>query len=259
MSMEFKPTGVEWGAGGKFGTVKFGDDSNLLVMFYNKAVEIPAKSQQLGRRYCENQIYVKIQHPGETHNIIDRPIKDEDKHRFARHWQAFVMNRTQVPEGTPIDLLFPNNPSFAENLRAMGIYTVEQCSQLSATAIESIGRGGQETVNRAKQYLENANKGADWHAFKKKETEWEQKFRMLEQQNADLRARLDAYLMRDKDPVKASLSPPFVEGYDPQAERINANHVTSEIAKKQAQTKTFVPDAIPAEPTFPSEFEDMLK
>lgn len=254
-------TGIEWNAGKTSGLVKFGDDSNLLVMFYNKAVEIPAKSQQLGRRYCENQIYVRIQHPGETANIIDRPVKDEDKHRFARHWQAFVLNRTQVPEGTPIDLLFPNNPAFAENLRSMGIHTVEQCAKLSAMAIENIGRGGQEVVNRAKQYLENATKGADWHAFKKKEEEWEQKFRMQNQQIADLQSKLNAILARDKEPEKHSLSPPFMPGYDPQAERINANHATAELAKKAAPVKQeFVPDALPNEPTFPEDMvNDMLK
>lgn len=254
-------SGIEWNAGKTSGLVKFGDDSNLLVLFYAKAVEIPSKSVQLGRRYCENQIYVKIQHPGENHNIIDRPANDQDKMRFRQQWQAFVMNRTQVPEGTPIDLLFPNNPAFAENLRAMGIHTVEQCSSLSATAIENIGRGGQEAVNKAKQYLANASKGVDFHEFKKKEEEWANDRRRLEMQLADMKARLDAFLMKDQHPERASLSPPFIEGYDPQAERINANHVTKELAKKHAAQPVgkFVPDAVPAEPSFPDEFTDMLK
>jgi len=258
---------VEWNAGGGSGFLVGKENTNVLVMFYNRSVEIPAKSAQLGRRYCENQIYVKIQHPGETNNIIDRPVRDEDKVRYASHWRAFVMNRTQVPEGTPIDLLFPNNPAFAENLRAMGIYTIEQCSELSAIAIENIGRGGQEAVNRAKQYLANAQKGVGFHEWKKKEEEWAAHTRRLENQIAELTSKLNAVLMKDREPEKHSLSPPFIPGYDAQTERINANHITHDLAKQAAASQQhaaqvvskFVPDAIPGEPTFPEEFSDMLK
>ena len=252
--------GIDWNAGGTSGTVKFGDDRNLLVVFYNKAVENTAKSINAGRRITENQIYVKIQHPGESLNIIDRPVKDEDKYKFRDRWKNFLMNRQQIPEGTPIDLLFPNNPAFAENLRGAGVHTVEQCAGLSAIAIDSIGRGGQECVNRAKQYLENAKKGADFHMWKKKEEEWSQKFKIQEQQIKDLATRLEALLQRSTNPQQHSLNPPFIPGYDAQSERINANHPTTEIAQKRVPQPITQPiltedleiEAIPAEPTFPA-------
>lgn len=237
-------THINWDAGGMSGTVAFGKDENLLVLIYNKPVENPAKSLEAGRRVCENQIYIRIQHPGENANIIDRPLRDEDKRRFAKHWNAFLHNRTQVPEGTPVDLLFPNNPAFAENLRANGIHTVEQLSTLSATGIESIGRGGQECVNRAKKYLDSADKGKNFHLLQKEIEDLKIAMMGKDQQIEKLMLQLKQFMQAQNNPVGASLSPPFVEGYDPQTERINANHVTKELKPP------VVIDAIPPEPMF---------
>ena len=46
------------------------------------------------------------------------------------------------------------------NLRGCGVQTIEQCADLSANAIESIGMGAQRYVNEAKKYLDMAAKGA---------------------------------------------------------------------------------------------------
>lgn len=234
---EWNATGIDWNAGGKSGLVKFGDDNTSLVFFYNKSVEIPHKSRELGRRYCESQIYVNIQHPGETLNIIDRPMKDEDKYRYRRSWDAFLQNRSQVPEGTPIDLLFPNYPHVGENLRALGIHTIEQCSELSASAIDNIGRGGQEYVNRAKKYLESAQKGAGFVKLQAELDEERQKNRIMEREMAEIRAQLNAMQQQLVNPLAASKNPPFIKDYDPQTERINANHVTTDLVKAAKRTK----------------------
>ena len=236
--MGFRPTGINWNAGGKSGTVNFGNDENLLVMFYNRPVENPVKSQEMGRRFFENHIYVKIQHPGETANVIDRPVNEQDKNRFRNAWSAFVQNRTQIPDGTSIDLLFPNHPAVGENLRAMGIYTIEQCAALSANAIDNIGRGGQEYVNRAKKYLDSADKGRSFHLLQAELDKTNQQNKILEQQIRQLKAQLDQVMGKINDPVRNSLSPPFIPGHDAQTERINANHVTKELSGgKKKKTK----------------------
>jgi hypothetical protein len=240
-------SGIDWAPGGAgYGTAKYGDDSNLLVSFYNKAVEIPHKSQQMGRRYCENQIYVRIQHPGETLNIIDTPANDSHKQRFRAQWSRFIQNRTQIPEGTPIDLLFPNHPSVGENLRGIGIYTIEQCAAMSASAMDNVGRGGQEYVNKAKKYLESSEKGKNFHLMQAELDKMKTENRVLNTQVGQLKAQLDSVLQRINDPVHASLSPPFIQGYDPQTERINATHVTGELGKKPR--KSFIKPEVEKDP-----------
>lgn len=234
MSMDFRPlNNLQMNPGGMTGIATDGNERNLLVMFYNRAVEIPSESLRLGRRFTKDVIHVKIQHPGEAYNIIDRPVTDQDKHRFRLQWSNFIQNRTQIPEGCPIDLLFPNHPSVGENLRAHGVHTIEQCAELSAHAIDNIGRGAQEYKNRANKYLESANKGAAFHSLQAENDKLQQNQKILENQIAQLKAQLDHVLMKFNDPLKASQSPNYIPGYDVQADRINANHPTVEAAKKK--------------------------
>jgi hypothetical protein len=224
---------------GQFGIAQYGSDDQLLVMFYNRPVENPALSLEHGRPYYEDKIYIIIQTPGEGLNKIDRPVADADKHRFANKWAAFVQNRTQVPEGTPIDLLFPNYPAVAENLRGYGIYTIEQCSKLSASAIDNIGRGGQEYVNRANQYLENAKSGKAFLQLRQENDNLRNEVEVQKHQIGQLKSQLDHIMMKFNDPLKASQQPPFIIGHDAQAERINLNHPTAEAAKKVTKKRTY--------------------
>lgn len=224
-------SGLEMAPGGQYGLAKYGDDKNLLVMFYNKAVEVPSESVKRGRRYTKDQIYIKIQHPGEVLNIIDRPVQDNDKYRFREQWSKFVSNRTQVPDGTPIDLLFPNHPAIAENLRAYGVYTIEQCSALSANAIETIGRGAQEFVNRAQRYLDSADKGSQFHKLQSENDQLKNQVATLENMIKQMKAQMDHLTMVNNDPIRGAQQPAFVPGFDVQTERINATHVTKDIEK----------------------------
>ncbi len=228
MSLDSRPTGIDWHGGGGTGTVRFGEDRNLLVMFYNRPVH---SGMHAGRPIYKDEIFIKIQHPGEMLNVIDRPVNENDKQRFRQQWANFVHDRTQVPEGTPIDLLFPNHPSVAENLRAMGVFTIEQCSNLSATAIDTIGRGAQEYVNRAQKYLDSANKGHSFHLMQKENDDLRQQLRIQEQQINTLKIQLESLTLKISDPVRASLQPPHMVNVDAQTERINGNSPTRELAE----------------------------
>jgi len=241
--LDARPTGVDWQAGGHTGLVRFGEDSNLLVMFYNKSVHVPALSIE-GRPYYRDEIYIKIQQPGEMLNVIDRPVNDSDKQRFRRQWANFIHDRTQVPEGTPIGLLFPNHPAVGENLRAMGVYTVEQCAALTAHAIDTIGRGGQEYVNRAQKYLEMAQKGANFHKLQAELEQEKQKNRIMENTVQQLQIQLNQLTAKVTDPVRASLQPPFIKNYDAQSERINNNAPTKEFAEKVKKAQASRPRTI---------------
>lgn len=236
MSGDFKISGIDWNAGGHTGMARFGEDKNLLVMFYNRSVPVAALGVVNGRPIHRDEIYVKIQQPGEMLNIIDRPATDADKQRFRQQWAAFIHDRTQVPEGTPIDLLFPNHPSVAENLRGMGVYTIEQCADLSAHAIDTIGRGAQEYKNRAEKYLKMASSGASFHKLQTENDSLRSNQRVLEQQVEVLKRQLNSLTLKVTDPIRSSLQPPFIPGHDVQSERINANSVQREAAKRAKPT-----------------------
>lgn len=231
MSGDFNATGVRW-AGQGYGMVEFGRDDQMMVIFYTRAVENEAKSREMGRKICEDRNFVKIFTPGERLNQVDRPVQDTDKQRWPRQWADFVHKRTQVPDGTPIDLLFPNHPAIAENLKAMGIYTIEQQANLSANGIDSIGLGGQEYVNKAKAYIKSSEKGLGFNKLQAELATRDQQIKILQGQVMAQKRQIDDMMQKMLNPALHSNSPPWVPGYDAQTERINATQVTNEIASQ---------------------------
>lgn len=222
-----RPTGIDWGnADRSYGQVKFGDDSQQVVMFYTRSVFNSAKSAQVGARQYENQTWVKMHPPGERLNVIDRPVSDHDKRRFPHQWNMFLQNKTQVPEGTPIDLLFPNNPAVADNLKAFGVHTIQQCANLSDNAMQTIGMGSTEWKNMATKYLESASSGTAFLKLQSEVQQKEQQIRILQRQFEQLKAAHDDLVGRINNPNIGSWTPP---NPDLSGDIVNANHPSQAI------------------------------
>ena len=248
MSDSFQsPTGIQWNSEGTYGQVQFGDDKNIIAAFYMKSVRNDAKSIEENRPIFENVVYIKIQHPGERLNQIDRPATNADKTRFERQWRSFMMNKTQIPEGTPIELLFPANPAYADTLKAMGIYTIEQGSNLSADGITNIGMHGQDLVNKCKKYLKEASSSQAYNHLRQDLEKKDQQIKILERSISELKAQNDELFKRIGNtmaPTNSMLNPQELRSYDPQTERINANHKTGELKKKRAPSIPDLPNDV---------------
>jgi hypothetical protein len=226
------PTGVRWAnADMTYGQVQYGDESKLVVVFYDKPLFNKVKSVEKGARHYDNVTYVKIHSPGELLNIIDRPATQADQHRFRRQWSLFLQGRLQVPDGTPIDLLFPNNPAAADNLRAFGVYTIQQLAELSAHGLDRIGMGGQEYKNMAVRYLENATSGAAFIQMQEQLQKKDQEITVLNQKLERAIATIEDINFRMDNPGINRAQPQVPEGVDITTERINANHPGSQRRK----------------------------
>jgi hypothetical protein len=139
-------------------------DDRKIVLFYMKSVHQPMASQQEGRPVHKDVVFVKIGEPGEMKlSMIDRPATEADFRKWPMHYQQFRNNAKQVPDGTPIDLLFPEKPSIIATMKSYGIHTVEQLAHLSSEGISTVGMGAVDWVNKAKSYLERADKGVGFH------------------------------------------------------------------------------------------------
>ena len=79
-------------------------DASMLCIFYKRAVHNAIKSAQEGRPIYEDQDYVRIQQPGETTQVVDRPTQQNDIRRWPQQWQAYAAGKDQVAEGTPLGL-----------------------------------------------------------------------------------------------------------------------------------------------------------
>lgn len=153
-------SGINWNMAGDVGTAVYGGgDSKMVAIFYNRPMHQQAQSVAEGRPVYKDTPYVRIHPPGERHNIVDRPATQQDASRFPIQWNQYLKGQEQRPDGTPIDLLYPEHPAIAATLRANGVFTVEQCAELSGPAIDNIGMGSQRYSNDAKKYMEVAGRG----------------------------------------------------------------------------------------------------
>lgn len=148
----------------KGGMVAFGDDSKLYVTFEKRSVPDPVQSRDAGRPIHVSVPYVRIQQPGERDFTL-RPATDLDTRRFRAQWQQYLDGTAQDPSGTPLSILFPNNPDIVDNLKYFKISTVEQLAALNDTQIQNIGLGGRTFHDAAVKYLSAAEKGKDYHAL----------------------------------------------------------------------------------------------
>jgi hypothetical protein len=201
-----------------FGMVQYGPgDDKLIVGFYKKSVHNVAQSRLEGKPVYEGRDYVKIEHPGEGNlNRVDRPVQESDMRRWPRHWAHYQAGITQIPDGIPLSLLFPDKPQIVDMMRGYNIHTVEQLSNLSAQAISTVGMGAQDWVNAAKRYMERADKGVSHHQHEKALADRDQKIATLERQVAEV----TALVQQQRRPVDPN--------YDFQTAQINNTHQSVE-------------------------------
>lgn len=199
-----------------YGMVTYGPtDDKLIVGFYKKSVLNAAKSREQGKPVHEGRDFVKIQHPGETLNVVDRPIQDSDKQRWPRQWHSYQQGVRQQPDGVPLSLLFPAKPEIETMLRGYNIHTVEQLAGLSGEAISTVGMGAQDWVNAAQRYMERANKGVNHHQFEKALADKDAQINALQRQVSEITA-----LVRQQQ----TQAPPSPQTYDFQTAQINNTH-----------------------------------
>lgn len=176
-----------------YGMVRIGPgDESLNVVFRWQPVINAAASRDAGRPIYERKAFVMINTPGEQLQIIDREVKDTDKARWPRQWDAFEKSQAFVPEGAPIELLFPTNPEIAMMLRQTGIHTIELCSRLTPHAIDTLGMGAQDWKTRATRYLESSKKGVEYHEIEKMKEAHTHETNALQNQINDLIQQIQA-------------------------------------------------------------------
>ena len=175
------------------GMVSFKSTNNANVIFYNKSVLDTIKSRESGRPVYVSKEYVRIQHPGEM-DVIDRPIDDDPRVKFIwpQQYQKFLNNQDHsIPDGTPLEVLFPNRPEIPANLHTQGVHTVEQLEGLTAHALQMIGMGAVEWQNMARKFLDSAKGGIEHHKLTKKIEDLQSQNEVLQNQLSLMKAQID--------------------------------------------------------------------
>ena len=115
------------------GTAIFANDAQLLVKFFNHPQISKFKSDKAGLPMYDDVEMISVIQPGEKEEI--KVLATEfHRRRFPKQYEAFQKGLEQTAGGTPLDHLFPSEPSTIANLKAFNIYTVQQLAAITDVA-----------------------------------------------------------------------------------------------------------------------------
>lgn len=168
-------------------TVSYGLDDGLLVEFYIKPKLMQALTEQLGQPTYQDRIYTRIIAPGNNKTAWDHETKGVgylteeifDAHgrsipqvvgyevieltnepaepvRFPKAWERFEKRGQKLKEGWDLAEWGAITRSFAENLKAYNVHTVEALASLSDANADNI-MGGRKYRDLAKAALDEAS------------------------------------------------------------------------------------------------------
>ena len=153
-------------------------DEHLAVRFVRQERLNESKSRTEGRPFFEECDYIEIRQPGNKDSVIKRPVRESDKNRFPRHWQAYQnrMSDDEILQGTPLTEWPAMTRSQVEELRFLNIRTVEQLAEVSDSNTQGF-MGLSLLKKKAAAYLDAA-----------KETALAEAYASVKEENASLKA-----------------------------------------------------------------------
>lgn len=134
---------------------RYAHDAKLYVEFYRSPFLLSGKSREAGRAIYEERDCVRIHVPGDKSTVIDRPLTDQDKQRFADRYAKWKAGQAESVIGTPLVALPGMTPAKVEEYKFFKLVTVEQMAE----ANDSLGAkfmSFHEDKRRAKAFLEVA-------------------------------------------------------------------------------------------------------
>lgn len=138
-----------------FGAVSYGSDDALWVEFKKEPVLNAEKTKEANRPIHDLHDFIKIIIPGGKSTIY-RPVKDEDKERFFRKWEAYQREENQQVGGTRLEDWGTLSAAQVADLKALSVFAVEQLANLSDAQIVNMGMGMQELRAKAKAFIDDS-------------------------------------------------------------------------------------------------------
>lgn len=104
--------------------------------------------------------FIRIVVPGDQLNVVDRPMRENDKQRFPRQWLFHQMQNNEIPlAGTPLSDWHKDRPDEItevqmNELHILRFQVVEQVAMASDAQLQRIGMGGVGLRSHAQAYLQ---------------------------------------------------------------------------------------------------------
>ena len=179
-------------------------DARLHVVIYRRPVKNEFRTEREGRAIFEDQVYIRIQVPGDQMSVLDGPLREDHKARFPRHWAYFesTQGKDALEDGTPLAQWPILGPAQVEELHALKFRTIEQIANATDMQLQRMGSAGgmagTALRDRAQRFLVVAhdasvvdNAAAELATMKASQAETEARHAA---EMADMRQKLDAVL-----------------------------------------------------------------
>lgn len=164
-------------------------DSNLWVKFYRNPVQNNVRSAKEGHPCFDEKIFISIISPGDQNNKVDRPIQESDKSRFHRQWSNFERGDADKVEGTRIEEWPQITRAQAEELKYLGVRSIEQLVAATDAQTQKI-MGGVSLREKARAFLSIAKNTAEGQRLADENRILNDRIKALENQLTTLSAKV---------------------------------------------------------------------
>lgn len=197
-----------------FTTERKGDE-RLAVRFFKKAARDDVASTADGVMRFKEVDYIQIMVPGDRDNIIIRPAGEGDKRRFAKQYEDWQRNeKGEQLLGTPLELWGRLSLPQIEEMRYIGVRSVEQLAELNDSAMLKMP-GAVEMKRKAAAFIAAQKEEAPMRKMQaeleQRDTKIEEQAQAIEQQNfnqAAMQAQINALLAAQADMSKPAAPVP---------------------------------------------------
>jgi len=149
------------------------------VEFYERAVPDPDADSDTPA--YKKAIYVRKKIPN-SRNVVDQPMKAEDKLKYAELWRQFEAGEETKIDGWLIEQWPRVDVAQVESLKARNIYTVEMLAEMSDANLPA---GYRDLKNKA---IRDLSAGARVDELAKRVDEAQKEIAELRAENEELRA-----------------------------------------------------------------------
>lgn len=135
-------------------------EAALWVKFYKRSVQNNFRSTKEGRPCFDEKDFISIISPGDQNNKVERPVSEGDKQRFPKQWANFQNGQSEKIEGTPIEEWPAITRAQADELKYLGIRSIEQLVSASDSQMQKL-MGGASLKMKATAFIKTAKDSAE--------------------------------------------------------------------------------------------------
>lgn len=141
------------------GTIVEQTDACLGVRFFYLSVEDEAATRESGIAKFRDIEMLEALIPGSRDNV-HRKVREEDKIRFKRQYDAFVNSNVSQIEGTSLSQFPFISSAQRKELEYLNIFTGEQLVNMPDGNIDKLGTYGRELIKKVRAFMAMAKDSA---------------------------------------------------------------------------------------------------